>query len=246
MGLTGSHDNPDFVEHPGVGRRFESTTTVRFGDADSSGRCRLDALATIVQDIAMDDWNQAAPDCELVWLMRRMAVKVISWPQIEEDLTMATWSSGVGRRWAERRTTLSGAAGASVETAAIWVCVDPSSGRPAAPPIEFEEQFVASAAGRKVDSKLRLPPEPSAEAAVVDWVTRSSDIDIIGHVNNAVYWQMAEEAWAPTLASGTPVLAVMEHRAAVDPDETPSVSADCSGLWCVVGERTATVGGLYR
>ncbi len=60
-----------------------------------------------------------------------------------------------------------------------------------------------SAAGRRARSSLRHPPPPAA-AERIDWEFRAADIDVAGHVNNAVYWQIAEQH-LPAAAGGVEI-----------------------------------------
>lgn len=230
--------------HPGVGRSYEAERVVGLADADRIGRCRLDAIARFCQDVANDDWVDAAPGSSLAWLVRRMEIYIDGWPQLGEALALQTWGSGVGRRWAERRTRMVGRAGSTVETVAIWVCVDPDTGRPAKLPAEFHDHFVDSAAGRSAEAKLRLPVERDGGAAEHRWPTRSSDLDVVGHVNNAIYWAMVEELY--DLSGSSTVRAVTEHREPLTADASlfgpATVDPDTSRWWSVGPDGTAAVG----
>jgi len=96
-------------------------------DADGSGRCRLDAIARWLQDIAYDDLIEAGFEGEGAWIVRRTRIRVERFPRFGEDLRLRTFCSGIGRFSAERRTSVVGETGA-VETVALWVC------RTSAPP----------------------------------------------------------------------------------------------------------------
>ena len=61
-------------------------------------------------------------------------------PQYLDWLTLATWCSGLGPRWAERRYSMTGERGV-VEAATLWVHVDMTTMKPVALPAGFEEQF---------------------------------------------------------------------------------------------------------
>jgi acyl-ACP thioesterase len=239
---------PELVAHPGVGRRFEVRVGVGLADTDPSGRCRLDALARFCQDAANADWSDAAPSSGVVWLVRRNLIRVREWPMLGDEITLSTWSSGVGRRWAERRTSITAAAGSSaqpsVETAALWVCVDAATGRPARLPTEFQEHFTASADGRTVDSKLRLPSDAPSDGEHRSWTTRRSDLDVVGHVNNTVFWAMAEEVAADLLQSGRPVDSLVEHRDPLEADGELVVATVGRGAnwWCLSGGACCAAG----
>jgi acyl-ACP thioesterase len=204
------------VPLPEKGRRYSHCRTVRLGDVTASGRLRLDALARYLQDVAGDDVRDAGIDAP--WVMRRLALDIGTLPRFGDRVELVTFCSGMGGRWAERRTTLSVDDDVSVESAAIWVYVDARTGRPI--PLEdwFFDIYGESARGRRVSGHLRLPPP--ADPSRRPWPLRVSDVDVLGHVNNAAHWEAVEEALAAVPDRRSMVAAELEHRAAIDPGET--------------------------
>jgi len=221
---------------PPVGRRFSDTRRVRLDEAGPDGLLRLDALACHLQDVATDDYLDAGFGDDRSWVLRRLLVAVRSPAAFDETLTLTTWCSGLGGRWAERSTQLRGARGARIDAAALWVHVDPTTGLPRRLTPEFEAVFGPSATGRRVGATLLHPPVPTA-AGAPHWVPRWCDLDVLGHVNNAAYWTAMLEAVA-TRGLRAPYRAGIEHRAPVSAGQvldTPvTVSADGSvRMWFV-------------
>jgi acyl-ACP thioesterase len=198
----------------GPGRRYRGEARVRLADVDRTGRVRLDALARYLQDVGNDDAIDAIPGDAMNWVVRRTTVEVGRWAGFREDLTLTTWSSGAGGRWAERRTTITGDRGAHVEAAVLWIHVDPTSGRPLRLPASFAAAYGASHGGRTVTART-THGEPPPEGPEARWVVRTADLDLVGHVNNAVYWQMVEEA-LPVAGAELPLLAEIEYRGGLD------------------------------
>jgi acyl-ACP thioesterase len=135
----------EFVAVPKQGRVVRRERRVRLGDVTPTGRVRFDALARYLQDIARDDSADSALENPMGWVVRRTAIQVHAWPQFQEALTLATWCSGIGPRWAERRTSIVGEHGAHVEATTIWVHVDASTGRPARLVAGFAERYAEAA-----------------------------------------------------------------------------------------------------
>lgn len=185
-------DLTDFAPMPAVGRRFTASRRVRWGDVDRHGRMRLDALARHLQDVANDDTRDVGHDPMAPWVVRRTTVEVGVPPRLGEVLSLTTFSGGLGSRWAERRTSITGAAGAAVEVAALWIFVDPDTGRPARLTPEFHRAYGEAAGGRKVGARLHHDPPP-AELTGRSWPLRSTDHDPLGHVNNAATWAPVED-----------------------------------------------------
>jgi acyl-ACP thioesterase len=165
-------------------------------DADGAGRCRLDAMARWLQDIAYADLVDAGFEGEGAWIVRRIRIRVESFPRFGEHLELRTFCSGIGRFSAERRTSIRGS-GAAVETVGLWVCLDPDRGRPMRFPPEFMAVYEESAGGRDANVRLRHP-DPPDDAERSTWLFRASEMDPAGHINNSHYWAPLEEE----LASG--------------------------------------------
>src|SRR3978361_356888 len=120
----------ELVPHPGTGRAFVQTVTAGLADAAPGGRVRLAALARWLQDAALDDVVDAGLGEAALWVGRRSRIAVARFPRFGDVATVRTWSSGVGRMWAQRRTSVTTAGGASAEAVALWVHLDPATGRP--------------------------------------------------------------------------------------------------------------------
>jgi acyl-ACP thioesterase len=183
----------ELVARPSRGRVYIGERSVRLGDVSPKGRLRLDAVARYLQDVANDDGADAIGEDAMAWVLRRLTVEVDRFPVLRERLTLATWCSGVGSRWAERRTAIEGERGGQIETAAIWVHIDMATGRPRKLTPGFDAHYRESAGGRTVAARLHHdepPPDPDERRA---WAPRFADFDVLGHVNNAVYAAMVEE-----------------------------------------------------
>jgi acyl-ACP thioesterase len=202
------------VPLPRAGRTFASRRRIRLSDRDASGRLRLDAVARYLQDVAGDDVDQTgwgAP--EHLWVMRSVRIDVLA-PAVEDDFVeVTTWCSGMASVAAGRRMSLAGDRGGRVEIDSVWVHLGPDA-RPAR--IEDFGAYAEAADGRVVTTKLELP-EPGSESARIQWPLRATDVDLLGHVNNAAYWQAVEHA----LPRGgpdprQPLRAMLDHRHAID------------------------------
>jgi acyl-ACP thioesterase len=203
------------VDRPDEGRTFTATRRVRLGDVASSGRLRLDAIARYLQDVADDDTRDAAYEDATGWVVRRTVIDVARFPRFLEPLSLTTWCSGTGGRWAERRVSITGEHGGAVEAATLWVHLDPRTMRPQPLPTSFFEVFGPSTRGRRVRSALRLP-DPGPDATSVRWPLRATDLDVMHHVNNAVSWVAVEERLVERRDLRAPLRAELEHRAAID------------------------------
>ncbi len=197
--------SPDLVPLPSEGRVFETRRRVSFDDCAPDGRMELDAIARFLQDAGNDDTDDAGlHDLGLAWIARWAVYEILEPARPRELLTLRTWCSGTGSRWAERRTQLIGDGGGHIEAVMLWIHIDMTSGRPTRWGEEFAAVYLQSAGGREVDARLRHPKRPPApdDADVhVDsmiWSFRRSDMDAFAHVNNAAYLAIVEESLGGT------------------------------------------------
>lgn len=233
-----------FVERPTIGRVVTGSRPVRLGDVDARARLRLDAIARYLQDIATDDATDAELDDAFGWVVRRTMIEVRRAAGLDEHLELSTFCAGTGRSWAERRTSIAGDRGASIEAVSLWIRVDPASGRPTALGGDFVAAYGEAASGRRVSSRLQLP-DPPANAPRRPWELRRVDIDPLGHVNNAAQWAIVEES-LPAEGSRRG-RAEVEHRSPVDPPSGAPhdlvIGTDSSGArssWLMAGDAVLT------
>jgi acyl-ACP thioesterase len=184
----------ELVPRPREGRVFEQVVAPGFADCAPSGRIRLDALARWLQDVAYADVQEAGLAAAAVWVVRRTRIRVERFPRFGDKFLLSTFCSGLGRMWAERRTTVSrlGVGEGDVEAVSLWVHLDPEQWRPAKFSQREVEVYGAAAGGRRVTARLRHPP-PDGVVDVSRWSFRATELDIAGHINNAAYWQPLEE-----------------------------------------------------
>jgi acyl-ACP thioesterase len=183
-------------------------------------------MARYLQDIANDDASSADIEDAAGWVVRRTAIDVHRFPTFREEIELITFCSGLGARWAERRTVLTVGDELVADAVAIWVHVDPRTSRPLRLGPRFEAVYGPSAAGRTVRARL-CHPEPPADAHEVPWTFRVTDLDLMDHVNNAVYWEALEVELGRRRDLRAPLRASVEHRSGARLDQhVPVVAAD--------------------
>lgn len=221
---------PDPVPEPLSGRVFASKRRVRLGDVSPKGRLRFDAAARYLQDIANDDAVDGAYSDIHGWVVRRTEMWVHRFPVYMEDIDLRTWCGGYGSHWAERRTKIVSASGALIEAAALWVHVDLKTLRSIPLPSDFLPIVDLASGGRKVSAKLtigkHLPPLSSDPSRVSHWPVRFTDMDAVGHMNNASYWDALEEYLSRHGTRRAPLHVTVEHHLAIDPGNLVRIFED--------------------
>ncbi|NNN11078.1 MAG: hypothetical protein HKL83_04360 [Acidimicrobiaceae bacterium] len=168
---------------------------VLLADADPNGRMRLDAISRVLQDAATLDVENTSLTKKGPWVIRWMEMTAHGLPRYLEELAIETFCSGLGRAWAERSTVIKSKS-ASVTATANWVLLD-DLGRS---PIRLSEEFL-SVYGRSANGKVSSPRlhllqrlgdfKPSEKLEIP---LRFCDLDIMGHMNNAVHLALVEES----------------------------------------------------
>jgi acyl-ACP thioesterase len=238
---------PAFVPGPAGGRVYATRRIVRSTDVTPASRLRLDALMRYLQTAAEDDLANAGLAEPVLWVLRRCELFISSLPAMGDRLSVRTYCSGTGPRWAERTTTLSGADGELVQSRAVWAVVGQPDGRPQPLSPGFLRVYGESAGGRTVSARLRHPrPDGSAEGRA--WALRATDFDPGGHVNNTVHWAAVEDELA--VSGWVPAVAEMEYHRAILPGCTPTLVTDRrdreAAIWLMEGRTLLASARLER
>ena len=206
------------VPRPSSGRIFQSRTGIRLSDMDATGRLRLDAVARYLQDAATDDVEETgwgAP--EHLWVLRSIRIDSVKPFLADRRVEVATWGSGFSGLAAARRWSLAGDQGGSIEVDSVWIHLGRDA-RPARIGSGFDA-YLEAAGGRGASTRLTLP-QPPADAPSAAWPLRATDVDVLGHVNNAAYWHAVEHCLAGTVLDlRVPLRARLDYRHPIDLDE---------------------------
>lgn len=223
-----------------MSRRFASQRPVRLSDTDASGRLRLDAVARYLQDIASDDWADAgfASD-ESIWVVRRTELEVVTPVTGDENVSLETWCSGIAGSSAARRYTITGDRGGRLEAESIWIHLDHDL-RPKRLDVRFLAIYGESAGGRRAPTRFTLAAPDGLRGE--PWPLRATDVDRLGHVNNAAYWAALEEAWRRRL--DVPLRAVLEYRQPIDLGEPVELVRDGDFAWLAVGDEVRAAAAI--
>jgi acyl-ACP thioesterase len=203
------------VPIPETGRTFRVGYRIRLSDTDATGRLRLDAVARYLQDAATDDVGETgwgAP--QHLWVLRSVRIDVLTPFLADGEVGVVTWGSSFSALAAGRRWSLSGDAGGSIEVDSVWIHLGPDA-RPARIGDGFDG-YAQAAQGRVASTKLLLAPPPIDGNRSL-WPLRLTDVDRMGHVNNAAYWAAVEQRLAELgVATRGPLRARLDYRHPID------------------------------
>jgi acyl-ACP thioesterase len=216
------------VPKPPSGRTFRVRYRVRLSDADATGRLRLDAVARYLQDAAIDDVAETdwgAP--EHLWVLRAVRIDAVKPFLADAEVEIVTWGSSFSSLAAGRRWSLEGDAGGEIEVDSTWIHLGPDA-RPVRIGAGFDG-YAEAAQGRVASTRLSLPM-PSVDGDRFAWPLRATDVDRMGHVNNAAYWTAVEHRLLgrePDLRR--PYRARLEYRHPLDLGEDVEIAEETGG-----------------
>jgi acyl-ACP thioesterase len=216
------------VPIPETGRTFRVAYTVRLSDTDATGRLRLDAIARYLQDAAIDDVQETGwGSPEHLWVLRSVRIDVLTPFLADAEVGIVTWGSSFSALAAGRRWSLSGDAGGSIEVDSVWIHLGPDA-RPARIGDGFDG-YSQAAQGRVASTKLTLALPPIDGDRRL-WPLRVTDVDRMGHVNNAAYWAAVEQRLAEVgLDPRRPLCARLDYRHPIDLGERVELAEHVEG-----------------
>jgi acyl-ACP thioesterase len=149
----------------------------------------------------------------------------------DTSVELTTWCDAVAGSAAARRTSVDGDRGGHVEAEMIWIHLGPDM-QPQRLGERFLSVYGASAEGRRASTRLQLPA-PGDAAATARWSLRRTDVDQLGHINNAAYWAPLEDLYVEQLRA--PHRAVLEYRQPLDLEDALELRHDAKHAWFMVG-----------
>jgi acyl-CoA thioesterase FadM len=180
-------------------RRVSAPFRVRFDEATPSGLIRTSVLLRFAADLAWVHSERRGigrawyRERGLAWLVRGAALELVRPIAYGDVIVGTTQPTGARKVLARRETAFRAADGSTVAKLTVdWALTD-ATGAPTRIPSIFGTVF--GMAGRTF-APIRVRAIPSEETATttIELPVRAQELDPMGHVNNAVYLDWAEEA----------------------------------------------------
>ena len=194
-------------------RVFKSRRRVRVGDCDQNGIVRVDAIARYLQDIGYDDTDDIGVGDGGYWVARSISMNfpdAADWPKRNEWIDLETFCGGVGRAFAQRIVNVYVDGILKTQASTDWVCVN-ETGKPIAIPNWLLEAYPQAKPAKAARSLEIINLEDNFEGRIEPWYLRASDLDINGHVNNAVAFNAIYEI-SQLLKAPTPQNVLIEYH----------------------------------
>ena len=140
------------------------------------------------------------------WILSRVNVKFVDTPKWRDDVTLATWHKGFNRLFFLRDFVMTDDKGNErIKATTSWLVLDLSTRSMVRDPelVDAEGVCMENAVEQPAD-RVRMPRDIEPEAAGEHKVSYS-DVDMLGHANNAMYMQWAMDAVDYEISSRRPV-----------------------------------------
>jgi acyl-CoA thioesterase FadM len=187
-------------------RRASAPFRVRFDEATPSGLIRTSVLLRYAADLAWVHSERRGigrawyREHGLAWLVRGVALEILG-PIVHGDVIVGTTTPTAARRvLARRETEFRAADGSAVANLTVDWALTGATGAPTRIPAVFATLF-GTLDQTFAPVRVRAIPPAGAAVTTIDLRIRAQELDPMGHVNNAVYLDWAEEAIRATGAA---------------------------------------------
>ena len=210
---------------------------IRYRDVNREGTVKAYSWFDFMQEIAADHaaalrfGYREMTDLGVFWVLARLKLRIARRVRVGETLTLETWPGAFRRLFAARHFRFLAADGGEVATASSqWMILSLESQRPQRVEMIGDRMPDTSDLPAYFDFPSRLPSVP-AEGMAAAFPIRYSMEDVNGHLNNAQYMALAQDAVEDEF--GSPVvfeeLEATFHSAVRAPDELRLYTAPAAG-----------------
>ena len=140
------------------------------------------------------------------WVLARMYIRFIDLPLWRNDVTLTTWHKGLNRLFFLRDFRMTDPQGnVRVEATTSWIVLNLDTRRLVRDPKLMDEGTTCSEnAVEQPADKVQIPKDAQMEF-VMEHTVSYSDVDMLGHTNNAMYMHWAMDAVPYEITSQHPL-----------------------------------------
>lgn len=140
------------------------------------------------------------------WVLSRMHVEFTDTPKWREEMTLTTWHKGLNRLFFLRDFLMTDKDGnPRVKATTSWLVINLDTRRLVRDPQLLEDGTICSENVLETPADKVVMPKGAEVNLVMEHAVAYSDLDMNGHVNNAMYMQWAMNAVNYEISSEKPV-----------------------------------------
>lgn len=185
-------------------------------EVDAHGYAPIQTLCNFLQETAANHARalgfsaEAMLDRGFAWVLARLHVEMVRYPQWGHTVSVETWHSGVSGLYTTREFVMRDGAGCLIGRAtSSWIIIDVERRRIARPPADLCAVDTSERGRILADAFPSKPALPDVSDCERRFPVRASDLDLNQHVSNVRYAEWAIES-TPAEVSGTNVLTEIE------------------------------------
>ena len=140
------------------------------------------------------------------WVLSRVNIHFLKSPLWRDEVTLTTWHKGLERLFFLRDFILTDKEGNEcIKATTSWIVLNLDTRRLVRDPKLMDEGTTCSDNALETPAaKVQMPKDKEAKF-VMDHIVSYSDVDLLGHTNNAMYMHWAMDALDYSLTSDRPV-----------------------------------------
>jgi acyl-ACP thioesterase len=193
-------------------KRLVQNYTIPCYDTDASWRLKPASFMNLAQEAAgqhavylgfgYDDLIKTGT----AWILSRVHIEFVDTPKWRDEVVLATWHKGLNRLFYLRDFIMTDKEGRErVKATTSWLVLNLETRRLVRDPQLMEEGTVCTDNVIETPADKVVMPKDVEPEHVMDHVVAYSDVDMLGHTNNAMYMQWAMDAVGYETASSMPV-----------------------------------------
>ena len=175
--------------------------TIPCYDTDASWRLKPVSIMNYAQEMANRHANLLGFGYDdliiskTAWVLARMHIRFVNLPLWRDNVSLTTWHKGLNRLFFVRDFQMKDSQGnICVEATTSWIVLNLETRRLVRDPKLIDEGTTCQEnAIEQPADKVQIPKDAVTEF-VMDHVVSYSDVDMLGHTNNAMYMHWAMDA----------------------------------------------------
>ena len=175
-----------------MANKFVKDSHIALSQCDNTGKLSIYHIFTVFMDMATEHAEQlklSSSDLgeNLFWITVRTKAQIIERPSMSQKVTLSTWPEKPSRVRANRHYLISDENGALIKGKSEWTVVDTSSGKLQRVGEVYPEGFDFCEELAIEENFSRVSDDFSEAETLSTYTIRSTDIDLVQHMNNAQY-----------------------------------------------------------